>query len=601
MPGNDKIIIDMEPIIRKMMPFMDENFDEDFKEKFSSDDLHKTNILVKYPTVYIHNWQEKGSYEVYVGETNDIYQRTKQHMNDANDPNNWQYRAKKNNDVMFVIGHDHFNKSLTLDIENRLMDYTTCIPGVNSVNGRGNPQNDYYSRDELDSIFSQIWRKLRQENKELFIPESQIKESAIFKASPFKKLTDEQKYAQDVIIQKVIEAYQSNDEHSLVFIDGEAGTGKTVLNSSTFYELYCQNKDKDSELYKYTQGNFRSYLVVNHEQQITVYKQITKKLGISNKEEVVYTPTKFLNMLKKDEKVDIVFIDEGHLLLTQHTQEYSNKAGYAGNQLEEIMKHARITVIMFDEKQVLKGKQYWDIDTLNRFRDIAKNSQTYVTLNKQMRMQVDEQTKDWIDSFTNENTLKDIPHSSKYEIKVFDSPKDLDEAINNKYKHENTRLSRLVATYDWDYNASKVKEDGKPWEVVIDDWHKPWNYEIKRHMDKDDKKDLNDLVWAEQLQTIDEVGSTFSIQGFDLNYVGVILGPSVKYRNGKIVFDPSQTSNKQVRKRKISDSETIDCREDLLKHEVRVLMTRGVDGLYIYACDKELREALLKAQGNNHE
>ena len=33
----------------------------------------------------------------------------------------------------------------------------------------------------------------------------------------------------------------------------------------------------------------------------------------------------------------------------------------------------------------------------------------------------------------------------------------------------------------------------------------------------------------------------------------------------------------------------------LIQHEVRVLMTRGVNGMYIYACDPELRAALLKA------
>ena len=46
-----------------------------------------------------------------------------------------------------------------------------------------------------------------------------------------------------------------------------------------------------------------------------------------------------------------------------------------------------------------------------------------------------------------------------------------------------------------------------------------------------EKRALKGLAWAEQPQTINEVGSTFTIQGFDLNYAGVILGPSVKYRN----------------------------------------------------------------------
>jgi len=33
----------------------------------------------------------------------------------------------------------------------------------------------------------------------------------------------------------------------------------------------------------------------------------------------------------------------------------------------------------------------------------------------------------------------------------------------------------------------------------------------------------------------------------------------------------------------------------LIQHEVRVLMTRGVNGMYIYACAPELRKELIKA------
>ena len=82
-----------------------------------------------------------------------------------------------------------------------------------------------------------------------------------------------------------------------------------------------------------------------------------------------------------------------------------------------------------------------------------------------------------------------------------------------------------------------------------------------------------------------------------MNYAGVILGPSVKYRNGQIVFDPSAScNNKAVRNRTLSDGSKQKFGEILIQHEVRVLMTRGVNGMYIYACDKELREALKKAR-----
>ena len=69
--------------------------------------------------------------------------------------------------VFFIIGHEHFNKSLTLDIENRLMHYMMSVERVKHVyNLRDNPQTSYYPMEEFDEIFSKIWRGLRKENKD---------------------------------------------------------------------------------------------------------------------------------------------------------------------------------------------------------------------------------------------------------------------------------------------------------------------------------------------------------------------------------------------------------------------------------------------------
>lgn len=125
---------------------------------------------------------------------------------------------------------------------------------------------------------------------------------------------------------------------------------------------------------------------------------------------------------------------------------------------------------------------------------------------------------------------------------------------------------------------------------------RPWNRELESELTRKEKRAIKGLAWAEQPQTINEVGSTFTIQGFDLNYAGVILGPSVKYRNGKVIFDPSESCNeKAIRNRTLSDGTKQKFGEILIQHEVRVLMTRGVNGMYIYACDPELRKALLEA------
>lgn len=105
------------------------------------------------------------------------------------------------------------------------------------------------------------------------------------------------------------------------------------------------------------------------------------------------------------------------------------------------------------------------------------------------------------------------------------------------------------------------------------------------------------ISWAEQPQTINEIGSTYTIQGFDLNYAGVVIGPSVKYRDGKIVFDSNSSRNKMaIERRTMDDGSKVDFSEELLKNELNVLLTRGVHGLYIYAVDPELRGRLLEAQ-----
>ena len=553
-----------------------------------AEDEKTQEIIANFPTVYIHNWQDSGDFEVYVGESNDIFKRTRQHYDAAVDKSKWQRKLMEKDARLFIIGHEHFNKSLTMDIENRLMHYMMSAERVKHVhNLRDNPQTSYYPVEELDEIFGRIWRGLRKENKELFPTESAIKDSAIYKASPLHKLTKEQKDARELILQKVSKALENGETRQLIFIDGEAGTGKTVLNSSTFYELYCQAEEEEKTL--------KCYLLVNHDEQITVYEQIAEKLGLTAKYgKVVSKPTTFINNHSEDDPVDVVFVDEAHLLLTQGKQSYHGE-----NQLKDIIARARVTVVMFDENQILTTEQFWEAQILEHYRNQAKAAENHIVLDKQLRMQADPVTMDWIDSFTKKGQLKEIPHTvDGYQIKVFDDPEMLDLEIQKKAKEKDSALSRMLATYDWEYSQKRKPDDRLRayWEVVIGKWHKPWNRELAAELSRKEKRKINGLAWAEQPQTINEVGSTFTIQGFDLNYAGVILGPSVKYRNGKIIFAPSEShNNKAIRNRTLSDGTKQKFGEMLIQHEVRVLMTRGVNGMYIYACDPELRAALLKA------
>ncbi len=59
-----------------------------------------------------------------------------------------------------------------------------------------------------------------KKNKELFPLERVIKDSTIFKASPYHKLTQEQLAAKDLIIQKIESTLTQNQVGQLILVNG---------------------------------------------------------------------------------------------------------------------------------------------------------------------------------------------------------------------------------------------------------------------------------------------------------------------------------------------------------------------------------------------
>lgn len=611
-----------------------DHLSEDIKRVKGND----ADLLLDYPVIYMHIWRSKADilndkWSIYIGETNDIISRTKEHWAAARIPEdkrkdgNWQYHLledvdDKDNPVIptiYLFGHKDFNKSLTLDIENKLIDFCLAMETTNTYNGRGNEQGNYAGDKNLDKIFSAIWKELKKDNSALFLSESVIQKSAIYKASPNHRLTNDQKKVRQLIIDRTVDAILSNKTEQLIFVEGEAGTGKTVLTSSTFYGILDNKLLKSLDL--------KCYMLINHEEQRNVYKNMAKKLGYSD--DIIQIPTTFLknNSIKdqstgkyipnEDKIVDLVFVDEAHLLWNQRNQAYDSN--FDNPQLDEIMKRSRVTVIMFDDYQILDKRQIYTNCYMNEKRklsksqgpDIENGNNNYVEMKNQLRMNCDLKSLEWIDNFSKELylgelNLKNHKDSFNYEIRTFDSPKLLHEAIIKKASNKNTSLSRVIATYDWKFIKGKsAPQDQKYWQVKIDDWSIPWNeqkYRVDKRKDikRRQKRKYDVLDWAEKDYSIDEAGSTFTIQGFDLNYAGVILGPSVRYNKEthKIWFDESKRSWKNMCGNcTLQDGTIINVTNIISRNELRVLMTRGTHGLYIYACDKDLREALKEAIG----
>ncbi|WP_394189803.1 DUF2075 domain-containing protein [Paenisporosarcina quisquiliarum] len=335
-------------------------------------------------------------------------------------------------------------------------------------------------------------------------------------------------------------------------------------------------RDQEKLLLHYIKKN---YLVVNHEEMYKTYKDIAKHVK-HLKAKNFAKPTPLIIKLQADSKnVDIIFVDEAHLLLTK-SDTYNNF--HENNHLEELLKLAKVVVIIFDQDQVLKLKSLWNMQSL----EMLKKKSSYVEeyqLTNQFRMQANDDVTEWINAFKRKKLMK-FPIDAKYEVKVFETLKEMSEAI--KHQNELFGLSRVVSTFDFLH-----KKDGDTYYVKESngDYQLPWNTTSPK------------FTWAENPNTVHEAGSIYTIQGFDLNFVGVVLGLSVKYNEFKdeIVIDTDLYMDKGAYTGMDGIENVAEAKEKIVLNSLNILMKRGIKGLYIYAYDEKLRSKLLAYQSMN--
>ena len=106
----------------------------------------------------------------------------------------------------------------------------------------------------------------------------------------------------------------------------------------------------------------------------------------------------------------------------------------------------------------------------------------------------------------------------------------------------------------------------------------------------------NTSTWAIDKESVNEVGCIHTSQGLEFDYVGVIIGPDLKYENGEVVTDFTKRAKtdkslwgiKKLAKEHPQQAKKIA--DEIIKNTYRTLMTRGMKGCYIYCCDKKLQE-----------
>ncbi len=534
---------------------------------FNKEDISKLSSAKfnNYPVVYIlHNDKKKSS--AYIGETVQIRNRLNSHIKDP---------VKSNLNTAVIVSHEHFNQSATYNIETNLINYFIADQKYQILNKSqitSSVTHNYYDKPKYNhDIFKELWEKLRAD-KLVDGTLEYLQNKDIFKISPYKELSEPQIELKESILDFCKKNIDS-DKPAVYFIKGEAGTGKSVVLSSTFNAIQDLANDKESErLY-----GSENHLLVNHQEMIKTYEAISESLPNLKKKNFL-KPTTFINRVNDGKmKSDITFVDEAHLLLSREDAYNSYKGE---NHLSDIINSSKVSIIVFDEKQFLKLKSYWTEDL---FKQITKDAKVETfELTDQFRIQADDSVVDWIDNFVDKKITPIPSNTGDYELKIFENAGEMFKEIEQKDKKHT--LSRIVATFDYEH-----KKDGADYYVEEIGFKGIWNT-------TNDKR-----TWAERAETINEVGSIYTIQGFDLNYVGVILGPSVSFNEETGELEILTQNYKDTEAFRSSSKQTVEynvgeTKEQIILNSINVLMKRGVKGLYIYASDEKLRKALNKAQ-----
>jgi len=276
----------------------------------------------------------------------------------------------------------------------------------------------------------------------------------------------------------------------------------------------------------------------------------------------------------------VLIVDEAHRL-NEKSGLYQN---LGDNQIREVIRSARCTVFFADDDQRVTLLDIGDIESLRTAAQHAGAQVTELELTSQFRCSGSDGYLAWLDDvLAIRPTANPTLDTREYDFRVFDDPQQMHELLEQKNKARNR--ARVVAGYCWKW-VSKKNPDA--WDIELTQF----NYRRRWNLEKDGS------LWMIAPESVSEVGCIHTCQGLEVDYIGVIIGPDLRYVNGQIVTDGSKRapSDRSVRglvqlfQQDPDRAKTLADR--IIKNTYRALMTRGMKGCYVYCTDPALAQFL---------
>ncbi len=386
--------------------------------------------------------------------------------------------------------------------------------------------------------------------------------AGLLQGKPEFVLIDDQKVAHESILAADARASQKKQ---VVIVQGGPGTGKSVIAINLLGALIARKRNV-----RYVSKNAAPRAV--YEAKLT---GTFTKTRISN---LFCGSGAFVN--DEADTYDTLIVDEAHRL-NEKSGLYRN---LGDNQVKELIRAARCTVFFVDDDQRVTLLDIGHTEELRRHARELGAEITELELSSQFRCNGSDGYLAWLDHTLDiRETANQTLDTAEYDFRVFDNPIDLHALIELKNRANNR--SRVVAGYCWKWPS---KKNPAAWDIEMPalGYRRRWN------LDKDGS------LWIVAPESVEQVGCIHTCQGLELDYVGVIIGPDLAYRDGRIVTDAtkrasSDQSVKGLKSMLTEEPERARALADaIVKNTYRTLMTRGMKGCYVYCTDAPLAEYL---------
>jgi len=371
-------------------------------------------------------------------------------------------------------------------------------------------------------------------------------------------LIDDQKVAYETILHAEARAASRKQ---VVIVQGGPGTGKSVIAINLLATLLGRQRNA-----RYVSKNAAPRAVYEARLAGTFTRTRISNLFSGSGAFVGDAPDTY----------DTLIVDEAHRL-NEKSGLYRN---LGDNQIRELIRSARCTVFFVDDNQRVTVHDIGHTEELRARAAEVDAEVTELELSSQFRCNGADGYLAWLDDTLDiRPTANTALDTAEFDFRVFDSPAELHDLIELKNRGNNR--SRVVAGYCWKWPS---KRHPQAWDIDLP----AFGYRRRWNLDKDGS------LWIVTPGSVEQVGCIHTCQGLELDYVGVIIGPDLIFRDGRIVTDATKRASSDQSVRGLNQMMTTDperaraLADTIVKNTYRTLMTRGMKGCYVYCTDAPL-------------